>query len=204
MMKHSEYSTASREEREERVSSPRRLRLRAMVLAACFAAMLCLIAPISFPIGVIPITLSVFALFLASLILPTEIALISVFVYMALGAVGLPVFSSFRGGVQMLIGPTGGYLLAYPLMVLCVGGVRKILRCFPALLREVIGGIAALVVCYGAGTMWYCVVAEVDSFYAALAMCVLPYIPFDLAKLAVAILIAHLARPHIRALNRGA
>lgn len=189
-------------ENGERATARRGARIRTVTLSACFAALLCLIAPISFPLGVIPVTLSVFALLLTSMLLPTRIALVSVLIYMALGAVGLPVFSSFRGGVQMLIGPTGGYLLTYPLMVLCIGGFRVLLGRVPPLLRDILGGIAALAVCYGGGTLWYCLITEVDSFYSALALCVLPFIPFDLIKLAVALLISHLVRPHIQTFSQ--
>ena len=73
-----------------------------LVFTALFAAILCILSPISVPAGPIPVTLSVFALFLTAPVLPPAEAFFAVLVYILLGALGLPVFSGFNGGFHVL------------------------------------------------------------------------------------------------------
>ena len=96
------------------------MRLRRSIFTALVAAMLCLLAPISVPVGAVPVSLSIFGVCLAALISDRRGALMALLLYVALGAVGLPVFAGFSGGAQVLVGPTGGYLFGYIPMALCV------------------------------------------------------------------------------------
>ena len=86
-------------------------------LMALMSALLCLLAPISIPIGPVPITLSIFIIYIISYILDANSALISVFIYLLMGIVGLPVFAGYKSGLGVILGPSGGYLISYLVVV---------------------------------------------------------------------------------------
>lgn len=97
---------------------------RELVLAGMFAAVLAVISQLSIPTpGGVPVTIQVFGVALTGAVLGWKLGLCSVLVYILIGAAGLPVFANFGGGIRSLVGLTGGYILAWPVMaVLC--GIR--------------------------------------------------------------------------------
>jgi biotin transport system substrate-specific component len=97
------------------------MKIRDMVFTAVFAAILCVVAPLAIPIGPVPISLATFVIYLAAAVLNWKYGTLAVVVYVALGLVGLPVFSGFTGGIPKLIGPTGGFIAGYILMALVIG-----------------------------------------------------------------------------------
>ena len=121
----------------------------------------------------------------------------SVLVYLVLGALGLPVFAGGMGGIGVLVGPTGGYIWSYlPIAALCGMLYRKIWigHRSGVIWRGIAIGILGMAVCYLLGTVQYAFVANV-SFFAALLVCVLPFLLFDLFKVvAVTLLSRHLLR----------
>jgi biotin transport system substrate-specific component len=171
--------------------------IRRMTRCALFAAMLCLLAPLSFPLGAIPVSLSLFAVMLMALLLPSGDALISIGVYLALGCVGLPVFAGFQGGAGALLGVTGGFVFSYPLVVLCVGWLGKRITKRPRL-GAYLGCIAGLALCYVCGVAWYIFAAAPPSPGAALMVCVLPFLPWDILKVIAACELAFLIRKCIK------
>ena len=90
-----------------------RLRTRDMTHIALFAVLMAVCAWISIPITTISFTLQTFAVFAALLTLGGRLGTYAVVVYLLLGAVGLPVFSGFRGGPAALLGASGGYILGF-------------------------------------------------------------------------------------------
>ena len=132
----------------------------------------------------VPVTMQSFALCLLSAVLGTGAGLWIWACYVALGAVGLPVFSGFMGGLGALTGVTGGYILGFVFIPLCVGlGAR--LRGRAALVLTMAMGI---VLCYICGTVWYTLVyAESEGFLTALTVCVLPYVLPDALKILLAV-----------------
>ena len=162
------------------------------------AAVMCVLAPISVPIGPISITGGTLAIYLAACLLGGRWGAVTTLVYLLLGFVGLPVFSNYMGGAERLLGPTGGYLVGYLPMALIAGGaVELTLARFrekgragtaPALVLQFLGMVLATTVLYAFGTAWYCVQAGV-GLEKALAACVFPFIPFDLVKMAIALLV---------------
>lgn len=162
------------------------------------------------PIGPISITGGTLALYLAACLLGGRWGLVTTLVYLLLGFVGLPVFSNYMGGAARLLGPTGGYLVGYLPMVFIAGivsewsfrrlgdgGDKKSVAL--AALLQFLGMALATAVLYAFGTAWYCIQAEV-SLEKALAACVFPFIPFDLIKMAAALLVG---LPVRRALERA-
>ena len=158
-------------------------RLGKIILCGLFAAILCVLAIITIPIGQVPITMALMGVFLTAAILPPVSATVSVLAYILIGTAGVPVFSGFGAGFGVLLGATGGYLMAYPLMALAVSGFRKLYK--DRWFGYWFGIVAALLLCYGLGTLWFSRVTG-TGFTAALAVCVFPFIPFDLAKAAAA------------------
>lgn len=169
---------------------------RRLALCAMMAAVMCVLAPISIPIGPISITGGTLAIYLAACLLGGRWGAAATLAYLLLGFAGLPVFSNYMGGAQRLLGPTGGYLVGYLPMVFLAGSAaawaqgrfrdRGPRGAAASLALQFLGLALSTAVLYAFGTAWYCVQAGVD-LQAALAACVLPFIPFDLAKMAAAL-----------------
>ena len=170
------------------------LSIRRMAICAVMAAVICVIAPISVPIGPISITGATFAIYLTVYLLGDLTGTVSVLVYLLVGFAGLPVFSNYTGGAARLLGPTGGYLVGYlPLALLAGFIVRWAFRRFGekgwlTVGVQALGLALGTAVLYAFGTAWYCVQAGV-GLQKALAACVFPFIPFDLLKMAAALLV---------------
>lgn len=160
-----------------------------MTSCALMAALMCVLCPVSVPIGPIPISLGILVILLTVYVLGTWRALISYTVYLLLGAVGMPVFSGFQGGLAKLAGPTGGYLVGFWLMILVSGLIMEL--CKRNLLLTVLGMVVGVAVDYVVGTAWF--VFQTGSTVAhALDVCVFPFIPFDAAKIVIAVLFGSL------------
>ncbi len=154
-----------------------------LVLTAMFTAIIVICTWICIPTA-IPFTLQTFAVFLTAYVLDLKYSIMAIVVYMLLGVVGLPVFSHFQGGVGVLLGPTGGYIIGFVFIILVVGVGKIIFKNRLTVLSMLIG----IVLCYAFGTGWYMWVANVN-LVSALFVCVVPYIVFDVAKLCLAIII---------------
>lgn len=165
-----------------------KIKTKQMVLIALMTAVTCVLGPLSIPLpfSPVPISLTNFAIFLAIFVLGMKNGTISFIIYLLLGAVGVPVFSSFRGGLQVLAGPTGGYLIGFIFLALIMGFAldhfdRK-------LLPTIIGMIIGMVVCYAFGTVWLAKLLSL-SFKEGLMMGVIPYFPGDAAKIIIAAIV---------------
>ena len=171
-----------------------------LAAAAVMAAILCVVAPMSLPIGPIPISLATLILYLSVHVLKTRSALISCAVYLALGAFGLPVFSGYAGGIAKLAGPTGGFLIGYLFLVLVSGiFVERSMRLEKPALRivfSVVGMLLGTALLYAFGTVWFMIQAKAALSYA-LSVCVVPFLPGDLAKIALAAVIGRLIRSRL-------
>ena len=128
------------------------MKIRNMVLSALFAALLAVCAWISLPLGAIHFTLQTFGIFLALLILGGKWGCVSILVYIALGAMGLPVFSGFQGGIGVLLGPTGGCIFGFMLIALLYWlatvllGQKPLIQLYsdPWLAQLLFGGLAVV------------------------------------------------------------
>ena len=155
-----------------------RFPVRRMTLCAFFAALTAVCAWIGIPLGDTVFTLQTFAVFLTLGLLGGKWGTVSILCYLLLGTVGMPVFSGFRGGGGMLLGPTGGYLWGFLLTGLCYWALEKWSR----LLAMIVG----LIVCYACGTAWYMVYTG-GALGAVLAQTVVPYLIPDAVKLILAL-----------------
>lgn len=157
-----------------------------MTSCALMAALMCVLCPVSVPIGPIPISLSILVILLTVYVLGTWRALVSYTVYLLLGAVGMPVFSGFQGGLAKLAGPTGGYLAGFWLMILVAGIIME--KGKRNLLVTILGMLVGVAIDYAVGTAWFIFQTE-STVVHALDVCVYPFIPFDVAKIVIAVLL---------------
>ena len=158
-----------------------------MTAIALFSAITCVLSQISVPLpfAAVPFTLSVLAVFLSGCFLSPSGAFLSQTVYLLIGAVGLPVFAGFRGGLSVFFGPTGGFLISYPVMALITALFIKLFREKSAFFLPFSGMLLSLVFCYAIGTAVFCVSTKTTVF-AALPTVALPFIPFDIVKALIA------------------
>lgn len=175
-------------------------RTKELVEIALFAAVLCVIAPFTIPVPVspVPLSLATFGVYLAAVLLGAKRGACCVLVYLLLGMIGLPVFSGFNGGIGVLAGPTGGYLLGYVLCAWIVGWLVKKqvpLKKMKSRGRQVMWNMFAMtlgtLVCYTMGTTWFLVVMSGSyTVTQALLVCVVPYLVFDFIKVLAAAMMA--------------
>ena len=175
------------------------MKIRNMVLCGMFSALLCVCAWLSFPLGDTAITLQTFGVFLSLGTLGGRRGTAAIGVYLLLGAVGLPVFSGFRGGLGTLLGTTGGYLTGFLLTGLlywaatALWGERRTVQLTALIL--------GLLLCYLFGSVWFrhIYLAEGGSvtWGFILVKCVLPYLLPDGAKLFLAFALAKKLRPFV-------
>lgn len=170
---------------QEKTQSIRKTNTYAMAVTALMTAVTCILAPMSIPIGPVPISLTNFAIYLSLYLLDWKKGTLSYFVYLLIGFAGLPVFSGFTGGIGKLAGPTGGYIIGFIPMAIIAG---IIIDNFSQRWIQLAGMIFGTLLCYVLGTVWFCFQSGYTAS-AALAVCVIPFIPADLCKMVIAMII---------------
>lgn len=168
---------------------------RRMAMTAVITAVTCILAPLSIPIGPIPISLTNLVIYFGLYVLGRKNGCISYLIYLLIGLVGLPVFSGFTGGPGKLFGPTGGYLIGFIAMAFLAGTVID--RFYSKWYLCLLGMILGTVVCYGFGSAWLAYQAGIP-FRAALLTGVLPFIPGDLIKMILALIIGPKLRKQLQ------
>ncbi len=173
------------------------LNIREMTLTALMIAVICILGPISFPISIspVPISLGSLAIYLTVYVLGLKLGLISCVAYLLLGLAGLPVFTGFSGGFAKVAGPTGGYMLGYLFLAVTEG-------CFVdhfhgKKVPAVTGMIAGTALLYLFGSLWLAYQMRL-TFFEALAMGAIPYLPGDAAKIAIALTLGSAIRYTLR------
>jgi len=153
-----------------------------MASIGVMTAVICILGPLSIPIGVVPISFTNLAIYITLYTLGMKKGTMSFFIYLMVGFMGIPVFSNYRGGPSILLGPTGGYLIGFIFMALIAG--YFIDRFFNNFFLCIIGMILGTAVCYIFGTGWLAYQANITAS-EALAVGVIPFIPGDLAKIII-------------------
>ena len=171
----------------------RKTKISDLARAAVMTAVTCVLAPLSVPIGPVPISLTNFAIFLSLYLLNWKWATGSYLVYLLIGMIGMPVFSGFTGGIAKLAGPTGGYLVGFIPMAIVTGMVidRK-----PNHAVQFLAMIVGTIICYVFGTAWFCLESG-TPVGAALTACVFPFIPGDLLKIVLAMILGPAIRSQL-------
>ncbi len=168
-----------------------RNKTRDMVYTAFFAVLIAVGSWISIPMTV-PFTLQTFAVFVTLGILGGRRGTMAVLLYILLGAVGIPVFSGFTGGVGILLGNTGGYIAGFLLTGFIFWGMQRMFG--RSLGVQVISMLLGLISCYFFGTIWFLLVymrnGSTVSVVTVLGWCVIPFIVPDLVKMGLALTVA--------------
>lgn len=171
----------------------KRITTRDISQMALFVALMAVCSWITIPLPWVPITMQVFGVFLALCTMGGQKGTVCVFTYILLGAVSAPVFSGFRGGIGVLLGTTGGYIVGFiPMGNALLAPDRGHPPEHPAIRFGIM--VLCLAVCYAFGTAWY-VVAYMNQTGAigvgtALMRCVVPFIAPDTVKILLAMCVA--------------
>ena len=162
-------------------------RTRSLVFTALCIAIIAVSAWITVPFGPIPFTLQMFAVTFAILVLTPKQAISAIAGYLALGAIGVPVFSGMRGGFGVLLGPTGGFLWGYLIGVTAAVGLLALFRArgIDNFGTGVLCGIVFTALAYACGWLQYMFVAGVGPI-ESLLVTVAPFVVVDLVKVVAA------------------
>ncbi len=162
-----------------------------MVYIAIGVALITVCSWITIPMT-IPFTLQTFAVFAVLMIHGGERGLIATLVYVLMGAIGIPVFSGFAGGIGVVLGNTGGYIIGFIFIGLIYIALTRIFG--RKLIVEIISLLLGLIACYAFGTGWFMYVYMRNTgsvgLLTVLSWCVFPFIIPDLAKMAIAVIIS--------------
>lgn len=122
------------------------------IICAFSAAIIAVLAQITIPIPLVPITGQTLAIGLIVTILGTRYGTISVLLYVLLGAVGLPVFTNFSGGLGILVGPTGGYIVGFIIQAYVMGKYMD--RFGYTYVQATVSNLIGMVITLAIGTAW--------------------------------------------------
>ncbi len=165
-----------------------------ITVLALLTAIICVLSPWTIPIGVIPISLATFSVMLISGIGGIKRSVIATAVYILLGAVGVPVFSNFKGGFSVLTGVTGGYIIGYLFLAFFVSLFCNIIK--KTYIALLVGSIIGTVFVYLIGTVWFVLLTKSEIDYA-LKVCVFPFLIGDTIKIAVSTITVSLVKPRL-------
>ena len=158
---------------------------------AIFIAVLTICSWINIPMAV-PFTLQTFGVFLTCLLLGGKKGTITVSLFVLLGTIGLPVFGGFTGGLGIVLGTTGGYIIGFIFTALIMWLFERFLPSSPTF--KILSMLVGLLVCYLIGTIWFMVVYASSTgeigLITTLTWCVFPFIIPDLLKIALAYLLS--------------
>ncbi|MFD1705198.1 biotin transporter BioY [Siminovitchia sediminis] len=173
-------------------------KLRMMIVSALFAAIIGILAQVTIPLPLVPITGQTLAIGLAATILGAKYGTVSVLLYILLGAVGIPVFSAFSAGLGVIFGPTGGFIIGFIPTAFFIGWYleKTSFKFTHAMVANTIGMFITL--CFG--TVWLKIVADL-GWAAAFASGFAPFIVVGLIKAALASWIGVLVRSRLTNAN---
>lgn len=173
---------------------------RDLTLIALFAALIAICAWLTVPMPDVPFTMQTFGVFLALLLLGGRRGTLAILLYILLGAVGLPVFSGFRGGIGSLLGTTGGYIVGFLFSGLVYWAITALVRTEKTVIHF-FALTAALFLCYAFGTVWFMTMylrsSGAISLGVVLMKCVVPYLIPDFAKMLAAVSVSNAVKKHL-------
>lgn len=166
-----------------------------MVYIGIFTVLIAVCSWISIPAAV-PFTLQTFGVFMAVEVLGGKRGTMAVLVYILMGAVGIPVFAGFQGGIGVIFNTTGGYIVGFLCSALIMWAAESLFGKKP--LVRLLSMAAGLIACYALGTIWFMVVygrtTGAVGLMTVLGWCVIPFIIPDLVKIGLAYVISRKIR----------
>lgn len=202
-------------------------RARSIAFVGLTIAIIAVSAWVTISIGPIPFTLQMFAVTFAIVVLSPKEAIAAIVGYLALGAVGVPVFSGMRGGIGVLAGPTGGFLWGYlfgvaaavlllyvvrsrtdwdvsarklegdPASAAALSPARRFVRFLRIAGVEIVAGVLFTAISYLCGWAQYMAVAGVDPV-AAFMVCIAPFVVVDFCKILAAVACARAVKAVVK------
>jgi len=161
-----------------------------MIYIALFGILIGICSWITIP-GAIPFTLQTFGVFLTVSVLGGKRGTVAVLLYIFMGLLGIPVFSGFQGGMGILLGPTGGYIIGFIFSALIMWSFEKLSH--KNVFMQGLSMITALLVCYTFGTLWYLIIfaenSQAISIMTVISLCVVPFIIPDIIKIIMVIIL---------------
>lgn len=162
-----------------------------MIKAALMAALTAVGAYLIIPVGPVPITLQTFFVLLSGRLLGKKYGVLSQLTYLLLGAFGLPIFSGGQGGLGVIAGPTGGFLLSFItaawIAAYCTGENKKDFWILSA----------AVLSNYVIGSIYFSIITG-TGLIAALNITVIPFVPGDLLKIILVLILAPIIEKRLK------
>jgi biotin transport system substrate-specific component len=162
------------------------MNIKRMTMISLFAAIITvsviLVPSITIPALDLSFTLQTLFVILIGFYLKPQDAFFSIMIYVIMGAIGLPVFSQGRGGLSALFGPSGGFIMLFPVIGLLISLFKS--KTKNTTYDLVIGFIFSVIVLYSLGTLWLSFSIGIDYLQALYGMLV--FLPFDIVKLMLA------------------
>ena len=190
----------SSQQRSLQQNPSHRWNVRYLALVGLMAAVIGVFGPLVLPLpfSPVPISLASFAVYFSAYVLGKRGGTLSCMIYLFIGLMGVPVFSGFSAGPGKLLGPTGGYLIGYLFMAWLCGFFAE--KWPHKALLQFVGMVLGTLACYVLGTIWLSFQADL-SFQAALAAGVFPFIPGDLVKIIVSMIVGKQIRRRLQKIN---
>ncbi len=171
-------------------------RLFHLTVSALFTAVIVLLAQISIITPSVPLTLQILGIALCGFTLSLKWALGCVVTYIAIGSLGLPVFSAFQGGVQVVLGPTGGFIIGFVFLSVCCSLAQN----FNKSAIKLCFGIIGVLLCHLIGVIQYSIVSGND-IAASFVTASLPFILKDIILLILAFYLSNLVKARLKTLK---
>jgi biotin transport system substrate-specific component len=155
---------------------------------------MCIGSQITIPLGPIPFTFQLLFVFLTGYLFHPKKAFAIQMIYLLLGSIGLPVFAGFSGGIVHILGPSGGFLVSFPGVAICISSLK-----FKKGLSDLISGLLGLFVIYSIGWMWLGIYMK--SLVLSFKVGILPFILFDFIKMFISIYIKKMLVSRLKLLS---
>jgi biotin transport system substrate-specific component len=161
--------------------------IKNITIYAMFASLLAILAQIVIPLpGLVPISLQTLGIYIIGCVQKPKQAFISALLYLLVGAIGVPVFASFGGGLGTLLGATGGYIFSFPLVTLIIS---LIVHLKDNDMFKVVALVIGTIVCYSIGTIWFIYITN-STLISALTWCVFPFLIGDTLKMGATMMVS--------------
>ncbi len=154
------------------------MKTKEMLLSGLFGALTAIFSQIIIPMGVVPVSLATLSVMLSTSFLGKKWGTLSQIVYLSLGIMGLPVFHGMQGGIGILMGPTGGFLMGYPLFAWIMGWMIE--KNCPIVFSMIAGTVG----CYLLGCIWFWILTK-GTIWSVLLSCMIPFLPIDGLKIMI-------------------
>lgn len=166
-----------------------------MIYISIFGIIIAVCSLISIP-GAVPFTFQTFGIFLTVSVLGGKRGTLSVLLYIFIGLIGIPVFSGLQGGIGILLGPTGGYIIGFIFSAITIW----IFEIFfgAKIYVHALAMLTALAVCYLFGTLWYIFIYSGNmgdiGTGTIISLCIIPFIIPDIIKIVLALVLGQKLR----------